>query len=87
MKQKARFLVHLAYLIDNALQALREVDVRLGNCDTNRIVRPLEWGFGWLKDFSPIALEASDAPVAEDDARMITFNADIVARAGWGHQN
>ena len=43
---------------------------------TNGIVRPFEWGFGWLKDFSPIALEASDAPVAEDDARMITINAD-----------
>ena len=21
--------------------------------DTNRIVRPLEWGFDWLEDFSP----------------------------------
>ena len=23
--------------------------------DTNRIVRPLEWGFDWLQDFSPLA--------------------------------
>ena len=23
--------------------------------DTNRIVRPLEWGFDWLEDFSPLA--------------------------------
>jgi dienelactone hydrolase len=26
--------------------------------DTNRIVRPLEWGFDWLEDFSPLAAEA-----------------------------
>jgi hypothetical protein len=26
--------------------------------DTNRIVRPLEWGFDWLKDFSPMAVAA-----------------------------
>jgi hypothetical protein len=26
---------------------------------TNRIVDPLEWSFGWLKHFSPIALEAT----------------------------
>jgi Alpha/beta hydrolase domain containing 18 len=53
--------------------------------DTNRIVRPLEWGFDWLKDFSPLAAAhapaADDAPVAEEFARMIAVNADIVARA------
>ncbi len=48
--------------------------------DTNRIVRPLEWGFDWLKDFSPLAAE-SHAPAADDYARMIAVNADIVARA------
>ncbi|HXC96924.1 MAG TPA: alpha/beta hydrolase family protein [Edaphobacter sp.] len=47
--------------------------------DTNRIVRPLEWGFDWLKDFSPIALEA--AQHLSDYDRMIAVNADIVARA------
>jgi dienelactone hydrolase len=47
--------------------------------DTNRIVRPLEWGFDWLKDFSPIALEAD--PHLSDYDRMIAINADIVARA------
>src|SRR5260370_37532102 len=26
--------------------------------DTNRIVRPLEWGFDWLEDFSPLAAES-----------------------------
>ncbi len=53
--------------------------------DTNRIVRPLEWGFDWLQDFSPIALEASshlsDASAAESFARMTAVNRDIVARA------
>jgi Alpha/beta hydrolase domain containing 18 len=47
--------------------------------DTNRIVRPLEWGFDWLKDFSPIAVEA-DQHLSDYD-RMIAVNADIVARA------
>src|SRR5258707_9202272 len=53
--------------------------------DTNRIVRPLEWGFDWLQDFSPLAAAharaAADAPTADDYARMIAINADIVARA------
>jgi hypothetical protein len=47
--------------------------------DTNRIVRPLEWGFDWLQDFSPIALEA--APHLSDYDRMTAINADIIARA------
>jgi hypothetical protein len=47
--------------------------------DTNRIVRPLEWGFDWLKDFTPIALEAD--PHLTDYSRMIAINHDIVARA------
>src|SRR6266403_781034 len=53
--------------------------------DTNRIVRPLEWGFDWLQDFSPLAAAhapaAADTPAADDYARMIAINADIVARA------
>jgi hypothetical protein len=48
--------------------------------DTNRIVRPLEWGFDWLQDFSPLAA-ASHAAAADDFTRMIAVNADIVARA------
>ena len=47
--------------------------------DTNRIVRPLEWGFDWLQDFSPIALEA--APHLSDYDRMTAINAEIVTRA------
>jgi len=55
--------------------------------DTNRIVRPLEWGFDWLQDFSPLAA-SSHAPAADDFARMIAVNADIVARADefFGYQ-
>jgi dienelactone hydrolase len=51
--------------------------------DTNRIVRPLEWGFDWLQDFSPIASTppASDASTEDEFARMTAVNADIVARA------
>jgi Alpha/beta hydrolase domain containing 18 len=53
--------------------------------DTNRIVRPLEWGFDWLEDFSPLARAAAphpnDTPVAADYARMVAINRDIVARA------
>ena len=59
--------------------------------DTNRIVRPLEWGFDWLEDFSRIASTA--APVeqgAGTDAlgRMIAVNREIVARADdfFGYQ-
>ncbi len=47
--------------------------------DTNRIVRPLEWGFDWLKDFSPVATEAD--PHLSDFDRMIAVNNDIIARA------
>jgi Alpha/beta hydrolase domain containing 18 len=60
--------------------------------DTNRIVRPLEWGFDWLQDFSPLAAAshapAADAPAADEFARMIAVNADIVARADefFGYQ-
>lgn len=54
--------------------------------DTNRIVRPLEWGFDWLKDFSPLALEAD--PHLSDYDRMIAVNHDIIARADefFGYQ-
>ncbi|HEY6413595.1 MAG TPA: abhydrolase domain-containing 18 [Edaphobacter sp.] len=56
--------------------------------DTNRIVRPVEWGFDWLGDFSsatrePEGFHASKAPtVATDDlTRMIALNHDIVQNA------
>jgi Alpha/beta hydrolase domain containing 18 len=64
--------------------------------DTNRIVRPLEWGFDWLEDFSPLAsgcptsgLSDVGDPVSQisqatqdDYDRMTAINRDIVARAG-----
>ncbi|MGD0445034.1 MAG: alpha/beta hydrolase family protein [Edaphobacter sp.] len=51
--------------------------------DTNRIVRPLEWGFDWLEDFSPLARQHDDTASTTDDyARMTALNRDIVARAG-----
>jgi dienelactone hydrolase len=50
--------------------------------DTNRIVRPLEWGFDWLEDFSPLAAPRSTAQSTQADYdRMIAVNRDIVARA------
>ena len=42
--------------------------------DTNRIVRPLEWGFEWLEDFVP---ETSGT----DFERMVLTNQEIVARS------
>jgi len=51
--------------------------------DTNRVVRPLEWGFDWLNDFSRIATEAS-VPTPDADAaalrQMIAVNDEIVTR-------
>jgi hypothetical protein len=58
--------------------------------DTNRIVRPLEWGFDWLKDFSPLASESGESAEAGastqadtlcDLERMIAVNREIVERS------
>ncbi|WP_348269846.1 alpha/beta hydrolase family protein [Edaphobacter paludis] len=52
--------------------------------DTNRIVRPVEWGFDWLGDFSQIAATAAateQAASTDTLAQMIAVNQDIVARA------
>ncbi len=43
--------------------------------DTNRIVRPLEWGFDWLNDFSRLA--NADA-IPDDLQRMVALNHEIV---------
>jgi hypothetical protein len=54
--------------------------------DTNRVVRPLEWGFDWLADFSELAAESHRLDMAGKlttrDAldRMMRVNAEIVAR-------
>jgi len=50
--------------------------------DTNRIVRPLEWGFDWLEDFSRIVSASTEQGAGADTlAQMIAVNHDIVARA------
>src|ERR1700679_159650 len=49
--------------------------------DTNRIVRPLEWGFDWLGDFSPLAQPAPAAASTSDGYhRMIAINTATLAR-------
>jgi hypothetical protein len=45
--------------------------------DTNRIVRPLEWGEDWLSDF----VEAAHLTAAPDQDRMVWLNEAIVERA------
>jgi hypothetical protein len=54
--------------------------------DTNRIVRPLEWGFDWLNGFSPTgAAEISPGSSGAFDHaefnRMVELNREIVARS------
>src|SRR6185437_5146745 len=50
--------------------------------DTNRIVRPLEWGFDWLDGFSPLAQQQlAERDIAGGYERMTAINADIVRRA------
>lgn len=54
--------------------------------DTNRVVRPLEWGFDWLADFSELAGESHRLDMAGElttlDAldRMMRVNEEIVER-------
>jgi dienelactone hydrolase len=54
--------------------------------DSNRIVRPLEWGFDWLSEFVPRLEGVGEDALAGSDqaanlARMIAVNEEIVARA------
>jgi dienelactone hydrolase len=48
--------------------------------DTNRIVRPLEWGFDWLKDFSPLAVPG--LPSEDLDRVPHLRDSSIVAKVG-----
>src|SRR5438270_2339200 len=48
--------------------------------DTNRIVRPLEWGFDWLQDFSPLA--APQLPSDDHDRVPHLRDGSIVAKVG-----
>ena len=51
--------------------------------DTNRIVRPLEWGFDWLADFSETARQQvnKSATQQENLAAMTAINHEIVSRS------
>jgi dienelactone hydrolase len=50
--------------------------------DTNRIVRPLEWGFDWLADFvAPCAEETGEGVCPPPLERMIALNEEIVRRS------
>src|ERR1700678_3010054 len=57
--------------------------------DTNRVVRPLEWGFDWLSDFSNsnspgfkgLGLETTGSHELQHLDRMITLNEEIVRRS------
>ena len=48
--------------------------------DTNRVVRPLEWGFDWLNDFAD-PLHSTPAPCPQPLDRMIALNREIVSRS------
>ncbi len=59
--------------------------------DTNRIVRPLEWGFDWLDGFASPENHSPDSPVPQIDhdlQRMIHANQQIVAHSDqfFGYQ-
>ena len=50
--------------------------------DTNRVVRPLEWGFDWLLDTRPLTVStdvSSSFPSSLD--RMVALNRDLVKRS------
>ncbi len=53
-------------------------ETKLTTRDTNRIVRPVEWGFDWLEDFA-----GSEAGAGGVDAagRMAALNREIAARS------
>jgi dienelactone hydrolase len=53
-------------------------ETELTTRDTNRIVRPLEWGFEWLQDFEPAGHGSSSTSALN---RMIALNQEIVRRS------
>ena len=60
-------------------------ETELTTRDENRIVRPVEWGFGWLRDALPAAIEPlaevdeEHLSFAEAEAAMLAVNAAIIA--------
>jgi hypothetical protein len=68
-------------------------ETKLTMRDTNRIVRPLEWGFDWLEDWiASRNLPIRDALVSRDQAKlhaaMLAVNASIIAdsESFYGYQ-
>jgi len=66
---------------------MTEWETKLATRDTNRIVRPLEWGFDWLKDFSnahpsaQLEVPAQTTADAQSLDRMVALNRQIVEHA------
>jgi dienelactone hydrolase len=58
-------------------------ETALTTADTNRIVRPLEWGWEWLADFSETASQQISKSASEEEnlAAMIAVNEEIVRRS------
>jgi dienelactone hydrolase len=58
-------------------------ETALTTADTNRIVRPLEWGFDWLADFSETAAKHANTSTSKKEhlAAMIAVNEEIVRRS------
>jgi len=58
-------------------------ETRLTNEDSNRVVRPLEWGFDWLADWSPLAAEMAARDAAgtlsseEAERAMLEINQQV----------
>jgi len=66
---------------------MTEWETKLTTRDTNRIVRPLEWGFDWLKDFSDahpsaqLEVPAQTTADAQSLDCMVALNRQIVEHA------
>jgi hypothetical protein len=61
-------------------------ETKLTTRDTNRIVRPLEWGFDWLEDWIasrnlPIRDAVASGDPARQHAAMLTVNESIIAES------
>ena len=62
-------------------------ETRLTTQDENRVVRPMEWGFDWLADFSPLAREmaareaSGSLPMPEAEAAMLAVQTDLAERS------
>jgi hypothetical protein len=49
--------------------------------DTNRVIRPLEWGFDWLDDFSRLDTQSEGGANDSNLERMVALNQEIVRRS------